>query len=237
MSSKPFKESTENQVKFVPFINYESIVCTIFPGQSQKINASCQGVHFTSTNEVYLHVNEGTHTQMLLQPGVQFSINFSEKFEDYVYAGLKQYKIDEQQNEIPLESYRVIEPIPILKSSWCAVICETIKIPEEFIRKPPCRRRQSPNIRAKILDIKTYHYPSIFNNRSANLALETLILAARIPDLNSISNEYAQKIKSYVSIKKKLNEWRDMDRFSTGFEMMDNYLINRNVKAREIFDL
>ena len=224
------------ELKFEPFINYESIVCSFFPNTNKKINAACMGVHFTSTNEVYLHAYEGTHTKTILVPGITFSINFSENFYEYVIAALRRKNHEEMIDELPKKSFRKLEPIPILNSAWCAVICEVIKMPPKMISKPSCRRREDPNIRSKILSVEVYRLPKIFNNRSMNLAIEALILSTRIPLYEPTSKEYGESIKNYINIKKKLIDWRDMDRFHDSFEVMDNYLLEYKVKPQDLFD-
>ncbi|MHA1673549.1 MAG: hypothetical protein ACTSYI_07965, partial [Promethearchaeota archaeon] len=122
----------------------------------------------------------------------------------------------------------------ILKSSWAAVVCEVIEMPHEMIQRPVCRRREIPNIRAKILSKNIYRLPILFNNRSMNLALESLILATRIPIYGTTSSDYRQAIKTYVIIKKKLIAWRDMDRFHDAYELMDNYLIESGIPPQEL---
>lgn len=232
----PKESSLPSQVDFVPFINYESIVCASFSDTPEKMNAACMGVHFTPSNDVYLHVYDDTHTRMLLKTGKQFSINFSENFDEYVIAGLKEYGLEDRKDELPRELFREISPVPILKSSWVTVICEVIEMPDEYIQKPPCRRRQDPNVRAKILKQNVYSLPRIFNNRSMNLALEALILVTRIPECEKYSDDYLHKVSMYVNLKQKLIAWRDMERFEESFQRMDNYLIDQGVKPQEIFD-
>lgn len=225
-----------SELEFEPFINYESIVCSFFPDAKDKINAACMGVHFTPTNEVYLHVYEDTHTKSILTPGTMFSINFSENFYEYVIAALRRENHEELIDELPRNSFKKLDPVPILKSAWCAVKCQVIEMPPALISKPKCRRRESPNIRSKILSIEVYRLPKIFNNRSMNLAIEALIISTRIPLYDPISKEYSENIKNYINIKKKLIEWQDMDRFHDSFEVMDNYLLNHKVKPQDLFD-
>ncbi len=229
-------KSKDFKLTFEPFINYESIVCSYFPNSDKKINAACMGVHFTSTNEVYLHAYKDTHTKSILTPGVTFSINFSENFYEYVIAALRRKNHEELIDELPKKSFKELEPVPILKSVWCAVICEVIRMPPEMMSRPKCKRREVPNIRSRILSINVYRYPKIFNNRGMNLAIEALILATRIPIYNPLSNEYLESIKDYIKVKKKLLNWQDMDRFHDGFEVMDNFLINSGVEPQELFD-
>ena len=224
------------ELEFEPFINYESIVCSFFPNTNKKINAACMGVHFTPTNEVYLHAYADTHTKSILTPGTTFSINFSENFYEYVIAALRRKNHEEMVDELPKNSFKKLEPVPILKSAWCAVICQVIKMPPALISKPKCRRREDPNIRSKILSVEVYRLPKIFNNRSMNLAIEALILSTRIPLYNQISKEYSESIKNYINIKKKLIDWQDMDRFHDAFEVMDSYLIDHQVKPQNLFD-
>ena len=225
-----------SELEFEPFINYESIVCSFFPNTDKKINAACMGVHFTTTNEVYLHAYEDTHTKSILTPGTKFSINFSEDFYEYVTAALRRKNHEELIDELPKNSFKKLDPVPILKSAWCAVICQVIKMPLALMSTPKCRRRESPNIRSKILSVEVYRFPKIFNNRSMNLAIEALILSTRIPLYNPISKEYSESINNYINIKKKLIYWQDMDRFHDAFEVMDNYLLNHKVKPQDLFD-
>ncbi|UYP47942.1 hypothetical protein NEF87_004227 [Candidatus Lokiarchaeum ossiferum] len=238
IAGKDMNEPQENTntVQFEPLINYESIICVRFLDNPQKINAACIGVHFTSNNEVYIHAYSDTHTRAILQPGVTFVINFSECFYEFVIAGLKTKGIDERVDELPISAYRDDFSVPVLKSSWCAVECEVIPMPSKILSKPECRRREAPNIRAKIKSIHTFHYPHIFNNRSMNLAIEALIYATRIPLYEKYSKEYKESLTSYLTIKKKITEWRDMDRFEESFTVIDNFLIDRNVKVQELFD-
>ncbi len=228
--------SKENFI-FEPYINYESILCYLIPdeeNQEKKVNSSCMGVHFTPNQEVYMFAYDGTQTKKNLTIGKIFSINFSEDIYDYVISGLKFKNSAKELNELPKESFRSINPLPILKSSWCSVICEVIQMPEKLMTRPECRRREDPNIRAKVLDIKLYHYPKIFNNRSMNLAIEALIYATRIPLYEPFSHIYNESISSYVYIKRKISEWRDMVRFGEIFEIIDNYLIRNGIKPQEI---
>jgi len=226
----------KSEIEFEPFINYESIVCSFFPETNKKINAACMGVHFTATNEVYLHAYEDTHTKSILTPGTKFSINFSEDFYEYVIAALRRKNHEEFIDELPKNSFKKLESVPILKSAWCAVICQVIKMPPALKSTPKCRRRESPNIRSKILSNEVYRLPKIFNNRSMNLAIEALIISTRIPLYDPISRNYNESIKNYINIKKKLIDWQDMDRFHDGFEVMDNYLLNHKVKPQDLFD-
>ena len=228
--------NSDFKLEFEPFINYESIVCSFFPNTDRKINAACMGVHFTTTNEVYLHVYEDTHTKSILTPGTKFSINFSEDFYEYVIAALRRKNHEELIDELPKNSFQKLEPAPILKSAWCAVICQVIKMPLALKSTPNCRRRESPNIRAKILSVEVYRLPKIFNNRSMNLAIEALIISTRIPLYNPISKEYSESINGYINIKKKLIYWQDMDRFHDAFEVMDNCLLSHKVKPQDLFD-
>jgi len=228
--------NSDFKLEFEAFINYESIVCSFFPNTDKKINAACMGVHFTTTNEVYLHAYEDTHTKSIFTPGTKFSINFSENFYEYVIAALRRKNHEELIDELPKNSFQKLEPVPILKSAWCVVICQVIKMPPALKSIPKCRRRESPNIRSKILSVEVYRLPRIFNNRSMNLAIEALILSTRIPLHNPISREYSESIKNYINIKKKLIDWQDMDRFHDAFEVMDNYLLNHKVKPQDLFD-
>ncbi len=228
--------NSDFKLEFKPFINYESIVCSFFPNTDKKINAACMGVHFTTTNEVYLHVYEDTHTKSILTPGTKFSINFSEDFYEYVIAALRRKNHEELIDELPKNSFKKLEPVPVLKSSWCAVICQVIKMPHALKSTPKCRRREFPNIRSKILSVEVYRLPKIFNNRSMNLAIEALILSTRIPLYDPISKEYNESINNYINVKKKLIYWQDMDRFHDAFEVMDNYLLNHKVKPQDLFD-
>ncbi len=232
--STPLKDM---HIDFMPYINYESIVCVPFVGSPEKINAACMGVHFTTTNEVFLHVYENTHTRSLLLPGTRFSINFSENFEEYVIAGLKQFGPEEEEDELPRDSFTTQFSVPILKSCWSAVICEVLEMPETLIEKPPCRRPQIPNVRAKIIENHVFNLPYLFNNRSTNLALEALIVVTRLPFVEYMTDTYVQKLKTYRSIKSKITYWRDMDRFETAFQRMDNFLVKNGVKLQEIFDV
>ena len=108
-------------------------------------------------------------------------------------------------------------------------------MPDEMLQKPFCRRRETPNIRAKICSMELRSFPRLINNRAMNLALEALIYATRIPLYDKFSPEYTESLSHYVRIKTKLHEWRDMDRFAQGFEVMDNYLVAHNVKPQEIY--
>ena len=222
--------------EFEYFINYEAIVCAHFPDVPEKVNASCMGVHFVPNQEVYLHVEENTHTHAILQHGARFSINFSEDFREYVTAGLKQLRLDDRMDELAKDSFLPETSVPLLKSAWCAVECCVIEMPEGIVPSPMCRRRQIPNVRAKIEHVHLFHYPRIFNNRATNLALEALIYTTKIPLFESFSAEYTKNLCRYLEIKKSISEWRDMDRFREGFDMMDTYLLQRNVKASELFD-
>ena len=125
-----------SELEFEPFINYESIVCSFFPEANDKINAACMGVHFTTTNEVYLHAYEDTHTKSILTLGTMFSINFSENFYEYVISALRRENHDEIIDEIPKNSFKKLEPVPILNSAWCAVICQVIQMPPALKSTP-----------------------------------------------------------------------------------------------------
>ncbi len=220
---------------FEPFINYESIVSIRYK-DSNDINSACMGVHFTPTDEVYLHAYSETDTRRLLTPGAVFVINFSEDFYEYVLAALKGNGDSTDRSELPDACYQDPEGHPVLKASWVSVVCEVISIPESSLKKPFCRRREAPNIRAKILAIRVKSFPKIFNNRSMNLALEALIITTRLPFYEKFSPVYKENLGLYLNIKKKLNDWRDMDRFHDGFEVMDNYLINHGLKPQELFN-
>lgn len=237
MSNSTPDEILSKKLVFEPFINYESIVCTHFPAATDKINAACIGIHFTTTKEVYIHAYEDTHTRKILKPGVKFAINFSENFYEYTVAALRRKNHDNPVDEIPKEAFLQTIPAPILKSAWAAVLCEVIEMPTEFISKPICRRRENPNIRAKIIETQVFHLPRIFNNRSWNLALEALILATRIPLYQPYTSAYKDAIKTYVIIKQKITQWRDMIRFEEAFDLMDNFLIEGGVKPQEISTL
>ncbi len=223
-------------VEFEPFIIYESIVCVKFPN-SAKINSSCMGVHFTPTDEVYLHAYEDTDTKKLLKNGARFSINFSDSFVDYARAAILGKNSGKNGAEIPEGMFKRTDPFPSLKNSWLTVECKVIKSGPDILVKPPCRRRKSPNIRTKILNKYYYRPPRIFNNRSMNLAIEALILATRIPLYKPLSEDYNFSLKLYKTYKNKIESWRDMDRFEEGFQLTDNYLIDNGVKAREIYDM
>ena len=243
MNSLEVNNSLSEKLNFQPFINYESIVCTHFPNSNAfetsdsseaKINAACIGVHFTSTDEVYIHAYEETHTRAILKPGTRFSINFSENFYEYAVAALRRKNHEKFVDELPRSAFLTTNPVPILKSAWAAVVCEVIDMPSEFINRPICRRRENPNIRAKIVSKNVYRLPILFNNRSMNLALESLILATRIPLYGTTSSDYRQAIKTYVTIKKKLIAWRDMDRFHDAYELMDNFMIESGISPQEL---
>ena len=224
------------QIKFEPFIIYESIVSIGHP-ERHVVNSACMGVHFTPTDEVYLHVYEDSHTRQLMKSGTKFSINFTDSFTEYAKAALLRKECEEIESEIDIENFSPLTPTPILKSAWCAVECEVIEKGPSLIKKPPCRRRQEPNVRAKITKKHVFAPPQIFNNRSMNLALEALILSTRIPFCEPFSDEYKFSLRLYKHYKQKINEWRDIDRFEEGFEYMDNYLIDNGVKPQDIFDM
>ncbi len=243
MTSLEANSSLSEKLIFQPFINYESIVCAHFPNAEDseglgdsvaKINAACIGVHFTPTDEVYIHAYEDTHTRAILKPGTRFAINFSENFYEYAIAALRRKNHEKYVDELPRTSFLTTDPVPILKNAWAAVECEVIDMPLEILQRPVCRRRENPNIRAKILSKNVYRLPILFNNRSMNLALESLILATRIPIYATTSSEYRQAIKTYVIIKKKLIAWRDMDRFHDAYEIMDSFLIDGGVPPQEL---
>jgi len=221
---------------FLPFINYETIVCSQFPNPSPNINCACLGVHFIKTNEVYLHAYEGSHSKMLLTPGRVFAINFSEKFEEYVIAGLKTLKMEDRFDELPRDSFYSLKPAPMLQSSWCSIICEIVEMPQEFIKKPSCRRRQSPNLRAKIIQKHLFRYPVLFNNRAWNLAIEALILANNYTRDKKNPMDSNKLLTKYRNIKQKITAWWDMERFEDGFTRMDNYLIDNGVHPQDLFD-
>jgi hypothetical protein len=216
-----------------PFINYEVILCSYFLN-SEKINAACMGVHFTTNSEVFIHAYESTRTKQNLQPGAKFSINFSEDILDYTMAALNSVPSGVMKNKLPKDRYRELTPVPVLKSAWASVGCEVL--PWDSRINAVCKRAQNPNIRAKIISSTVYHLPKIFNNRAMNLALEALIFVTRIPLYNTISEQYRDSIKTYKEIKKKITSWRDMDRFEGSFQLMDNYLLQHGVKGQEIFD-
>ncbi|MHA1519405.1 MAG: DUF447 domain-containing protein [Promethearchaeota archaeon] len=243
MSSLEANPSLSEKLIFKPFINYESIICAHFPNSGDsddlgtpvtKINAACIGVHFTSTDEVYIHAYEDTHTRLILKIGTRFAINFSENFYEYAVAALRRNNHEKYVDELPRTAFLTTDPVPILKSSWAAVICEVIDMPREIINRPVCRRRENPNIRAKILSKNVYRLPVLFNNRSMNLAIESLILATRIPIYGTTSTDYRQAIKTYVTIKKKIIAWRDMERFHDAYILMDNFLIDGGVPPQEL---
>lgn len=221
-------------LKFQPFINYESIVCTYFPDSGQKINAACMGVHFTPTDDVYIHAYKDTHTRELLQKGVRFSINFSENFYEYVIAALRRKDHSNLIDELPRTNFILTTSSPFLKSAWATMECEVLDFPSKLIDKPVCKRREVPNIRAKILSKKVFRLPLLFNNRSMNLSLEALILATRIPLYEKFSKTYNDALRTYNIIKKKIISWRDMDRFEDSYAVMDNYLIENGVEPQEL---
>jgi hypothetical protein len=221
-------------LNFKPFINYESIVTFIIP-EKDTINAACMGVHFTTNQEVYIYAFEGSLTKQYLKPGMIFSINFSENFDDYVIAALHDKSLEDHALIFEKNLFKTLEPVPIFKSSWCSVLCEVAEIPKNALQRPLCRRRETTNIRGIIKSSEVYNLPQIFNNRSMNLGLEALIIATRIPLYDQYSQMYTENLKIYQNIKKKIEEWRDMDRFEKGFEMMDQYLLNKGVKAQDLF--
>ncbi|MCF2141280.1 MAG: DUF447 family protein [Candidatus Lokiarchaeota archaeon] len=224
----------DDLLTFKPFINYESIVCVYFPNTEKKINAACIGVHFTPTNEVYIHAYEDTHTKELLTVGTRFSINFSENFYEYVVAALRRKDHDEPIDELPRSAFLISDSIPILKSAWAAVECEVLALPSSLLEKPVCKRREIPNIRARIIKKEVFRLPVLFNNRSMNLSIEALILVTRIPIYEKYSKEFNDTLKIYNIIKRKIISWRDMERFHQSYELMDNYLIENGVKPQEL---
>lgn len=230
--SSHIESSSSLTLQFEPFINYEGIVCSFFP-QSKVVNAACMGVHFTPTNDVYIHAYDETDTKKNLPPGAIFTINFSENFNDYASAALLGWNKGEKEQEIPGESYYSVDPFPILKNAWAAVSCQAIEFGPNLL--PPCRQRKKPNIRAKILKSHLIHLPKIFNNRAFNLAIEALVLVTRIPRLEQYSAVYSDALRLYKAIKTRIQEWQDMDRFEFGFKLMDNFLLARNVKAHDLF--
>lgn len=219
-------------LEFEPFINYEGIICSFFP-KTKNINAACIGVHFTPSNEVYIHVFDETDTKRNLQPGAIFTINFSEDFNDYASAALLGWNKGDKEPDIPLDQYLTISPLPILKNSWAVVVCEVMEFGKDVI--PPCRQRKTPNVRAKIIERKILRLPKIFNNRAFNLALEALVLVTRIPRMDQFSLVYNDALRLYKSIKKRIQDWQDMIRFEAGFKLMDNFLLSKNVKAHDLF--
>ena len=192
------------------------------------------GVHFTPTDEVYIHAYANTHTRDLLSKGVRFSINFSEDFFEYVMAALRRKDHMNFIDELPRSAFIITESIPILKSAWVILECEVLDLPSSLIDRPVCKRREVPNIRAKVLSKNIYRLPQVFNNRSFNLSLEALILATRIPLYERYSDFYNDAIRTYNIIKKKIISWRDMDRFHAAYEVIDNYLIENGVEPQEL---
>lgn len=236
------KKTLSSLMEFEPYIIYESIVSIFHPG-GKKINSACMGVHFTPNDEVYLHVYPNTDTKQLLQEGTSFSINFSEDFYDYARAAILGTKMGPDEVEIPIDEFAFWDSengdssVPLLKNAWVSIVCTVLPAPPEILKNVPCRRREIPNVRAKIVDKIVNRLPKIFNNRSMNLALEALILATRIPDKEPYSKEYNHMLSLYRKYKWQIDVWRDMDRFERGFELMDNYLINKGIKPQEVFDL
>ena len=223
-------------IQFEPFINYEAIVCVRVP-ENGMINAACLGIHFTATNDIYIHAYPESHTHALLVPDTKIEINFAEDFLDYALAAIHQPAnegIIVAEDEIPEARFRNLDHLE-LKSSWLCVSATVVPFPDPVKFFPQCRRAQNPNIRAHINSIKTIHHPQIFNNRAFNLAIEALIHATRIPLYDSYSEEFDQALKQYKAIREKIINWRDFDRFSSGFEIMDSHLLRHNVKSRDLY--
>jgi hypothetical protein len=234
MGEKENGELTKVSLEFENFINYEAIVCSFFPN-SQKVNASCMGINFTPTGDIFMRVFEKTDTLTNLTSNSLFSINFSDNFYDYAIAALHGWNKGENEPEFPEDAYISINPAPILKNAWATVICQVL--PLDLMVLPNCRGYQQCNIRAKILQKTLYHLPKIFNNRSMNLAFEALIISTRIPIYEPFSKEFNQNLEEYKKIKRKLLEWRDMDRFELSFQLMDNYLLKNSVKSLDLFEM
>ena len=193
------------------------------------------GIHFTATGDVYLHAYDDTHTKEILIPGTVFAINFTTDFFEYCLAALANHREDTKVDEIPKENYLKLDPAPVLKSAWATVICEVAEMPPQLPQRPQCRRREEPNIRAKILEKDLVRLPKIFNNRSFNLALESLILATRIPIYERYSKTYTDALHTYRVIKQKITDWRDMVRFQNGFDIIDNFLLKNGVHGPDVF--
>ena len=118
-------------LEFEPFINYESIICCFFPN-SQIVNAACIGVHFTPSNEVFLHIYPETDSIKLLQPGITFAINFSDNFFDYAIAALVGWNKGESEPEFEESDFQSLTPVPILKNAWASVECQVKKFDENM---------------------------------------------------------------------------------------------------------
>lgn len=218
--------------EFANFINYETILCSFFPN-TKVVNAACVGTHFGGNDTIFFHLFDGTDTKENLQPGVKFSLNFSECFLDYVIAALKGWNQGIKEPEFDIDTYSTIVPYPIMKSAWLVLGCEVTSIgPFPF---EVCKRRQSPNVQATIFEKKIIRPIRIFNNRAFNLAVESLVIATRLPFIDRFSAEYNKNLQLYKDIKQKIRQWHDMDRFSDGFEVIDNFMIKNGMKAEDIF--
>jgi hypothetical protein len=218
--------------EFEPFIIYEFICCTKFPG-TEIVNAACIGGHFTPFHEVFFHVYDDTDTRKNLTEGTRFSLNISEDFYDYVLAALNGWHAGPGSPEFPVESYEQSSTVPLLKSAWLQVICEVIPNPPELAT---CKQKKRPNVRAKILEIKIKRMPKIIMNRAFNLAIEALVITTRAPLVELYSPKYYDHLKFYRAIKEKIREWGVWESYAKGFEVMDSFLLKNNVKSSDLFN-
>jgi hypothetical protein len=53
--------------------------------------------------------------------------------------------------------------------------------------------------------------------------------------MEQFSQVYNDALRLYKSIKTRIQDWQDMDRFELGFKLMDNFLLSKNVKAHDLF--
>ena len=221
-------------LEFESFINYESILCSFFPG-TKIVNSACIGVHFTPLHKVFMYLYPDTDTQRNLETGAIFAINFSNNFFDYTVAALKGWNKGVSEPEFDEDAFSSLEPPPILKNAWAAVICQIKDFDNDVL--PVCKRKELPNTRADVLETHVFQFPLYFNNRAFNLAFEALILTNRIPFYTPYSSVFNKAIKNYTSIKKRLTDWREMERFENSFQVMDNFLIDHKIKAHDLFEL